>query len=646
MIDYKFELTNLIGPLINLIKAARDEYKHANFIGLEDYLWNMAEKYYETNTFLHRDQKVKFMDIYYPLKISAPNSNQKVLPNFDFLNQHKYISIIGTAGSGKSMIMKSLFLESIEKFYRIPIFIELRRYNFEKDSFKKFIFNSILQTNLEPSESTLNRALKSGVYVFLFDGLDEISLDNKEHFICQLDEFVDSYYKNNFIISSRPRSGAEQLNRFEAYKVSEISENEYTFFIKKVVAVTERQENLLRVLSVDENKQYLHFFKNPLIFSMFILTFENHPEIPKKKSVFYQNVFDTLYDKHDGITKNSFIRNRKSKLQKDEFIELLSYFSAITFIQGIYYFTHECLFSTFEQIKKYKNGIPFVIEDLIADLDVSISILIKDGLEYVFPHRSIQEYFTALFIKNYIISPESKLQYIRKLIESSRFKSLDRHKSLWNLIYEMDRRIAYKYYLVPIYEEISNNNYIEDFSYENIFKYLDCGFYFIADKTKTPNIADIGSEKQIIKIKKAILEDLIDNCVVMDDMGVFNYNLYLEASNERRELKMRQVDSIYWDAVEIRLGEHRNRFIKSLNNSNAIEIIQNKIVNSLLEPIPVNFMISLKTILLNDQVVDTLDEIELNKLFVELLDAIKEDIKKMKKELETDSNELDFIFHK
>jgi len=648
--DIKLELTNLIAPLMLLLKAAKDEYKHAYFKGLEDYLISRAEKYYMTNTFLHRGQKLKFNDVYYPLKIHAAGSQDNILPNINLFNSHKYISLIGTAGSGKSMIMKFLFIESLNNYYRIPIFIELRRFNFESISFKKFIFNSIIETNLEPNENTLNRALKSGVYIFIFDGLDEISLEKKEQFFCDLDSFVDLFYNNTFVVSSRPRAGAEQMPRFEPYYVSDIKEEEYSDFIKKVISDEERQENLFKVLSIQENNQYLHYFKNPLLFSMFILTFEHHPEIPSKKSIFYQNVFDTLYDKHDGITKNSFTRKRKSKLQKDEFIRLISYFSAMTFIKGEYYFTHESLFDIFEEIRTHINTLKFESEDLILDLDVSISILIKDGLEYTFPHRSLQEYFTALFVKNYISSEESKQKFIQKIIDNSRLKSLDRNKQFWHLFYEIDRNSVLKFFLIPLFNEIAKFNVLEVIPYNKIFKFLDIGFYFVKSKTKfySQELSDID-RKEFKKIRKIIHKDLdevyfgqenIENADISKPMYSHRFN------NDRtsRDLKIRQVDSIYWDIIEIRLNDDKQRLFKALNSSNFVDVFRNQITNNFVDPIPNNYMISISSILLNDIVEETLRSSEFDKLLSEFLDKFNVETRKMQKELKTDEDELKFIF--
>ena len=43
--------------------------------------------------------------------------------------------------------------------------------------------------------------------------------------------------------------------------------------------------------------------------------------------------------------------------------------------------------------------------DFLIDLTNSVCMLIHDGLEYRFSHRSFQEYFAALYLKDQICSP-------------------------------------------------------------------------------------------------------------------------------------------------------------------------------------------------------------------------------------------------
>jgi hypothetical protein len=67
---YQTEISNLVNPLLSAFKAISAEWDNYFEIGLSDYLQSQTEKYYFTNTFLHRSEKVRFNDIYYPIKAS------------------------------------------------------------------------------------------------------------------------------------------------------------------------------------------------------------------------------------------------------------------------------------------------------------------------------------------------------------------------------------------------------------------------------------------------------------------------------------------------------------------------------------------------------------------------------------------------
>ncbi|MEE1974361.1 hypothetical protein, partial [Maribacter flavus] len=78
----------------------------------------------------------------------------------------------------------------------------------------------------------------------------------------------------------------------------------------------------------------------------------------------------------------------------------------------------------------------YTIENLIYDLRTSISILILDGFEYMFPHRSMQEYFTALFINKLPTTKKNKAyNNLSSVLEES---SADHSFNFWSLCYELD----------------------------------------------------------------------------------------------------------------------------------------------------------------------------------------------------------------
>src|SRR5690606_34896150 len=269
-------------------------------IGLSDYLYSQTHKYYFTNTFLHRSEKVKFNDIYYPIKANYKNLTTDFGNLNDLFENYNNITIVGSAGSGKTTLIKHIFLQTITDKSKIPILIELRNLNDFKGDLEMLISEKILKSKVKPSDAIFKRTLESGNFLFLLDGYDEIFSEKKQDINRQIELFVDSYSKNNFLITTRPGSGIESFARFYDFKVCPLDNNDVIGFISKIVEEGEREERIKKLVLDPKNMNYYEFLRNPLLLSMFIMAFENHPEIPKRKSAFYRNVFDTLYSRHDG----------------------------------------------------------------------------------------------------------------------------------------------------------------------------------------------------------------------------------------------------------------------------------------------------------------------------------------------------------
>ncbi|MBU2901314.1 NACHT domain-containing protein [Maribacter dokdonensis] len=449
--EKNIEVTSLITPILDGLKFANNEAKALLEIGIPEYLHNQTEKYYYTNTFLHRAEKVKFDDIYFPVSVGYKDFTTKFDDIEKVFEEYKYITIIGSAGSGKSTLIKHLFLNSIRKSYKIPILIELRYLNEYIGSVTDFIYEKILINDVKPSKNTLIRALKKGAFLFLFDGYDEIFSNRKQQISKEIDDFTDVYPNNKYLITTRPGGGIEGTQRFHSFLINDLSSSEITDFINLLVDDPERREQIKNNIDKSEVSDYREYLKNPLLLSMFILAFENHPEIPSRKSAFYKNVFDTLYSKHDGVTKSSFPREKKTKLKREDFEDILSVFSFTSIAEGKFAFTEEYLSDKLSLIQKKKQKMSFEIEDIIFDFRTSISIMIKDGFEFKFPHRSMQEYFTAYFLSK--LPSEKKLKGYTRISRIFNKSSEDYSLNLWKLCKELDNSNYYKYFVIPELEK-------------------------------------------------------------------------------------------------------------------------------------------------------------------------------------------------
>lgn len=293
--------------LLNLGNNIKDEYLFIYKNGLIDYINNFYEKYSSIKTFIYRDEKVNFYDIYYPIKIQNKKNSIEINNFNEIFENYQYLTIIGNAGSGKSMLIKHIFLSSVANCKRIPIIIELRNLNNCNETIEEYITRIISQNKISPNHKITERILKEGNFIFLLDGYDEIYSENKNKITTDIENFVDRYNKNVFIVTSRPGANAESLSRFDNFEVQSLEEFEIHEFIKMQLSLQENDElerKIMYEINKQENDEFRKYLSSPLLLSMFIFIFNNYPELPKQRSKFYWNVFDTLCSEHDSFTKS------------------------------------------------------------------------------------------------------------------------------------------------------------------------------------------------------------------------------------------------------------------------------------------------------------------------------------------------------
>ena len=444
---FKDEIVKYADAQINELKQSLDD-------GLLAYTANWYEKINNVKTFLFSENSVKFDEVYVPLSLrfekKVINLPQKVESLFKINN---CLTILGHAGSGKTMLMKHSFLNLLQTGSKIPIIIELRKIDNAEMTLLEYVSSLVFKLNLARNESIFTRLMGEGRFVFFLDGYDEIKLDNRVKRTSEIEEFVDRYTKNYYLLTSRPGSGAENLSRFRSYHVCGMDEKQVKAFVEKQARHMSEDGNqmtkkILETIFDRRNKAFMDYLQNPLLLSMFILTFKYNPEIPSKRSEFYFNVFDTLYCKHDTTSKTGgYIHEKKCKMEKDFYFKVLQCFSYDSYFSSRFEFDNSYINSSFEKVKK-KLETKFDNDNMIYDLSVAIGIFVLDGLTYNFPHRSMQEYFAASLISQ---STEDVRKTMYSKIMPTKY-SYDGF-NFWSLCQEMDEYCFLKYFVIKILEE-------------------------------------------------------------------------------------------------------------------------------------------------------------------------------------------------
>ncbi|MEN0050175.1 MAG: NACHT domain-containing protein, partial [Bacteroidota bacterium] len=169
-------------------------------------------------TIIHRTEPIQIDKIYQPLFVKEPNVYDEDLrdvristKNVDELFKNRqFITIIGSAGSGKSMLVKKLFLSTISQKEKIPIKIELRYLNEFEGGLKSYVFEEKLKfEKIATDDDKVNRLLESGKFVFFLDGYDEVNSSKKFIVTKQINDFVRRYNNNSYLLTSRPFTNIE-----------------------------------------------------------------------------------------------------------------------------------------------------------------------------------------------------------------------------------------------------------------------------------------------------------------------------------------------------------------------------------------------------------------------------------------------------
>lgn len=584
--------SRLSSLMVDISKEFGDEIKHIISNNVLEYQVEEYNRNSISKTLLHRVQPKKLKEFYQPLYIRNGKDRQRSIFRLDdeeristksigeLFEKNQFITLIGNAGSGKSTIVKYLFLNAIDSKFKIPIKLELRYLNDYEGSVIEFIKEKVFKLNkLSSSDKIIERLMKSGDFVFFLDGYDEITSNKKEKITKEIDDLVKLYNKNNYLLTSRPYTDIDLLPLFHNYEVCELSDEDISQFIKRQIPKDEieLQEKIIEAINSPENSAYKTFLSNPLLLSMFILTFQSYSSIPQKRSAFYSQVFDALFSVHDSMSKLAFVREKQCGLSKEQFIEILELFSFISYFEQKFIFTGQYLNEKLSVIKRKKSTLKFINHQLITDLQVAIGIINQEGTEYTFPHRSLQEYFTALYISS--LNQENKSIVYQKIISSLTNSGSFRMNSRDNfhlLLSELDEEGVIRYGLIPYLRSYINEINLNTNNKEDIID------YFISLHNVYDSFGVIIKSNDLLKQNQQFTKDYSKynppRKARKNDKSISQKEVEKKSDNARQELAMRNIKPFlenYISKIEFKILELENYLDdKNQSDTDIVNLIQ------------------------------------------------------------------------
>lgn len=434
-----------ITDLYNFLKSKSKDYvkKWRAEKGIDE-LFLHVESIRKVKTIWQIDKAVDLREFYVPPHVRKNDGKRIKFVSIDSLKAESAVLLEGIAGQGKSTLMRYLCAKEMVEGATLPVFIELRRIKKEDSLFTHISkYLEILGINL--TKNLFLEYLDKGKITFFLDGFDEVESSVQDSLIQDIELICQKGKNCRVLVTSRPGQTIKALPCLESHKLDNIIKEEYKEVVFKISENRDYAESLIKVVD-NHNKDIKGILCTPLLITLLVISYKSYQQIPEQLSDFYDSLFRVLLQRHDG-TKPAYSRPRITKLNDIKFRECFEQFCYLIKMHKKQVYQYNDLVSTAKKSLE-KLNLDICPENLIKDISDVTCLLVNDGEEWRYIHKSIQEYFAASHIKNQSEINAQKIysEFVKK------------YRSEWatelSFLAEIDSYRHAKYYFLPSVKKI------------------------------------------------------------------------------------------------------------------------------------------------------------------------------------------------
>lgn len=394
--------THLVkGPLQRACETAGQKYTAAMAKQVGKSLPKSLAALRLVKTLWQIDKKVDILQFYYPSRLidkASTDGRTFDIHTLDDLADNNHALILGTVGQGKSMLLRYLAWQEATVRKRFPIFVELRTLRS-----KTTIFDAI-QTFLLDHHINIDRKgfidafLTNGNVTVFLDGFDEIPKANRPKIVDELDSLATRYAATQFVITSRPDARIASSPHFRNYDLAPLTPKDHEPILKKLIDDSDKVNEILRQIR-ESSSSIVDLLTTPLLVTLLVVNFRATNRIPQSFTGFYGDLFKSLLVRHDDSKPGGVVRDRDCGLGK---VEMEQVFDAVSF-QSRKRRRVELSRSEMQEVLDLATRARNVSCDIwkyLSDIESTVCLILSDGDQYRYIHKSIQEFHAAQYVRD------------------------------------------------------------------------------------------------------------------------------------------------------------------------------------------------------------------------------------------------------
>lgn len=448
--------------------------------------------------------------------------------------------ILGPPGSGKTTLLKKLAIDilntSLERdlaLLTIPLFIQLRTYNYFEGSFETYIEN-IIKNTFSEYHYLPEDIRETGNLLLLLDGIDEVDFEKYHQFKTTIKSYKLKNPKVSFGFTCRQDYSLLPLLDIDYFEMMPFNHHQIEELTYKKLCRHGKWKDFLSI--TNETPDIIDILRNPLLLTFSHFLFLHKSILPLNRGQLLKELVDTLVTNWDAQ------RNIQRKFN-DRIVNP----AIITYVLGkiAFDFTEKkkhrskieetySLFTNYESLDDFRRTIQYI--EFATGL-----IIERNNSEIEFVHKTFQDFFCS----NYLVERVGELN--KELYDQSEWEKI------LSIISGLSSEPSY------IIEKLLNKKekHIESKILESLTIYNE----------------SVLMSKRDIKGTVKLMEDFFINyeknqMIIVNTSNLKNKEIVIEGSFDQHFVS--KLSAIFREIYKIRFTRYENDFYTSLKKSKSV----------------------------------------------------------------------------